>query len=246
MGDEGAHAELVGERQRVTVVTFSVLGTAGRRDVTDEVEGVGLAGPSPQPAAELQGLSGGDANRASGSGGTPVARPHSEQNLAVVESAAPQCPQDRARGAPHSSQNLACGRFSRWHRGQCIPSVSRFRITCCRPGSSVTAPGRSPQLGVSRPSPGGMAVPTLPRAGPRRQTELLPCHGHTDQPGYEPGQQEPQAHNDRCPDPADGLGRQDLRARPAVCPYLRGDPPSHQEDAQRDHHQAFLGIRAPG
>jgi hypothetical protein len=58
VGDEGAHAELVGEGQRVTVVTFSVLGAAGRRDVTDEVEGVGLAGPSPQPAAELQGLSG--------------------------------------------------------------------------------------------------------------------------------------------------------------------------------------------
>ncbi len=58
VGDEGAHAELVGEGQRLAVVPFSVLGAAGRRDVTGEAEGVGLAGPSPQPAGERQGLSG--------------------------------------------------------------------------------------------------------------------------------------------------------------------------------------------
>ena len=54
----GAHAELVGECQRLTVVTLSVLGAACRRDVTGEAEGVGFASPSPQPAGEGQGLSG--------------------------------------------------------------------------------------------------------------------------------------------------------------------------------------------
>src|SRR5438552_14378919 len=58
VGDERAHAELAGERQRLAVVAFSVLGAACRRDVTGEAEGVGLACPSPQPAGERQGGSG--------------------------------------------------------------------------------------------------------------------------------------------------------------------------------------------
>ena len=61
MGDERAHAELIGAGESLAVVTFSlgsVLGAAGRRDVTGEVEGVGLGPPSPQPAAERQGLVG--------------------------------------------------------------------------------------------------------------------------------------------------------------------------------------------
>jgi hypothetical protein len=58
VGDEGAHAELAGERQRLAVVGFSVLRAGRQRDVTGEAEGVGLAGPSPQPAAERQCLSG--------------------------------------------------------------------------------------------------------------------------------------------------------------------------------------------
>ena len=32
------------------------------------------------------------------------------------------------RSVPHASQNVACGRFSCWHRGQCILSVSRVRM----------------------------------------------------------------------------------------------------------------------
>src|SRR5499426_3478940 len=47
VGDEGAHAELAGECQRRAVVAKSVLDAAGRRDVTGEAEGVGLACPSP-------------------------------------------------------------------------------------------------------------------------------------------------------------------------------------------------------
>src|SRR4030095_199443 len=58
VGDEGAHAEFIGKRQRITVVAFGVRGAAGRRDITSEAEGVGLASPSPQPAGERQGLSG--------------------------------------------------------------------------------------------------------------------------------------------------------------------------------------------
>src|SRR5262249_13884513 len=42
----------------LAVVAFSVPSAAGRRDVTDEAEGVGLASTSPQPAGERQGLLG--------------------------------------------------------------------------------------------------------------------------------------------------------------------------------------------
>ena len=48
----------LGEGQRLAVVAVSVLGAAGRRDVTGEAEGVGLACPRPQPAGERQCLSG--------------------------------------------------------------------------------------------------------------------------------------------------------------------------------------------
>src|SRR5438046_10176647 len=54
VGDEGAHAELAGERQRLAVVARSILGAVCRRDVTGEAQGVGLASPSPQPAGERQ------------------------------------------------------------------------------------------------------------------------------------------------------------------------------------------------
>ena len=57
-GDERAHAERVGERQRLAVVACSFVGAARRRDVTGEAEGVGLACPCPQSAGELQRLSG--------------------------------------------------------------------------------------------------------------------------------------------------------------------------------------------
>ena len=58
MGDDRAHAELAGERQRLAVVAGSVLGGACQRDVTGEAKGVGLAAPRPQPAGERQCLSG--------------------------------------------------------------------------------------------------------------------------------------------------------------------------------------------
>jgi len=58
VGNERAHAKFAGERQRLAIVAFSVLGAACRRDVTGEAEGVGLASPSPQPAGERQSLSG--------------------------------------------------------------------------------------------------------------------------------------------------------------------------------------------
>jgi hypothetical protein len=105
----------------------------------------------------------GDANRVSCSGWTPAVRPHSEQNLAEVESAAPQCPQDRARNAPHSSQNLACGRFSRWHRGQGMSNVSRVRISSRRPRSPVTGPREPPELGVPAAPAARQPDPTASR-----------------------------------------------------------------------------------
>ena len=52
MGGEWAHAELLGERQCIAVEALSVLAAACRRDVPGEAERLGLACPSPQPAAE--------------------------------------------------------------------------------------------------------------------------------------------------------------------------------------------------
>src|SRR3989442_13943252 len=79
VGDERAHAELAGERQRLAVVVFSVLGIAGRCDVTGKVKSVGLASPSPQPAGERQGLSG-VAGGLIDPPGREVGRPRAQKN----------------------------------------------------------------------------------------------------------------------------------------------------------------------
>ena len=144
VGEQLHRALQVGEEHRDLLPLAFEGGLRGEDLLGEVLGGVGVRGREP-------GL---------GLGRDTLARPHSEQNLAAVESAAPQCPQDRARGAPHSSQNLACGRFSRWHRGQCIPT-SPIPDRSCRPGSSVTAPGRSPELGVPD-RPGGTAARPYP------------------------------------------------------------------------------------
>jgi hypothetical protein len=46
---------------------------------------------------------------------------HSEQNLAVGEAGALQFGRYGPRGVADCSQNLACGRFSCWQRGQRMP-----------------------------------------------------------------------------------------------------------------------------
>jgi hypothetical protein len=51
VGDERAHSELAGERQRLAVIAFSVLVAACGGDVTGEAEGMGVS-PSPQPPGE--------------------------------------------------------------------------------------------------------------------------------------------------------------------------------------------------
>src|SRR5215813_15169402 len=53
----------------------------------------------------------------------PVGWAHSEQNLAVGESCAPQLAHARARGAAHSSQNFAPGLLSCWHREHFIRTL---------------------------------------------------------------------------------------------------------------------------
>jgi hypothetical protein len=65
------------------------------------------------------------------------------------------------RGVPHASQNVACGRFSCWHRGHRIPSVSRVRIVSACQGLRVTTPGPPPELSVPA-VPWGTGAPTLP------------------------------------------------------------------------------------
>ncbi len=57
VGDEGAHAELAGERQRLAVIGFRVLGAACQRDVTGEAECMYLVSSSPQSAGEGHGFS---------------------------------------------------------------------------------------------------------------------------------------------------------------------------------------------
>src|SRR5262249_39131118 len=53
---------------------------------------------------------------------------HSEQNLVVGESWAPQLAHARARGAAHSSQNFAPGRLSCWHRRHFMRKPSGSRV----------------------------------------------------------------------------------------------------------------------
>jgi hypothetical protein len=158
----------------------------------------------------------------------PAARPHSEQNLAEVGSTAPQCPQDLASGAPHSSQNLACGRFSRWHRGQCIPSVSRFRIASAgqdqasrhpggrRSSASPTVPRGygSPDPTASRPpAPAWLPLAVSPLADPfpsasvaqqRGRRSVAPVASWSQRnhlPGRQPDTRRPRRSVERGPSP---------------------------------------------
>ena len=90
------------------------------------------------------------------------------------------------RGVPHASQNVACGRFSCWHRGHRIPSVSRVRIVSACRDSASRHPG-SRRSSASRPSPGGTAAPTLPRAGLGRQPPApLPVSPLADSVAFRP------------------------------------------------------------
>ena len=65
------------------------------------------------------------------------------------------------KGLPHSSQNFACGRFSCWHRGHRIPSVSRVRIVSGQPGTASRHPGRR-RSSASRPFRGARAPRPYP------------------------------------------------------------------------------------
>ena len=76
------------------------------------------------------------------------------------------------RGPVHSSQNFACGRFSCWHRGQCIANVSRFRLAA---GHDHASPDPWAAAGTWRPGRprGATAVPTLPDWRPQAPAGLL-------------------------------------------------------------------------
>ena len=58
VGDERTHAAGLGERQRLAVQTFSILGAGCDGDVTVEAEGMGLASPGSEPARKREGLMG--------------------------------------------------------------------------------------------------------------------------------------------------------------------------------------------
>lgn len=59
VGDEGAHAEVGGQGQGLTVVSFGVFNLsriAMRSDLTEESESIGLVSPLPVGASKLEGL----------------------------------------------------------------------------------------------------------------------------------------------------------------------------------------------
>ena len=78
----------------------------------------------------------------------------------------------RRTGPPHSSQNFACGRFSCWHRGQCISDVSRFRLAA---GHDHASPDPAAAAGTWRPGRprGATTVQTLPDWRPQAPAGLL-------------------------------------------------------------------------
>src|SRR5215467_12237264 len=51
VGDERAHAELLGECHRFAIVSFAAFLAARQRGVTGKAEGGGLGPPSPEPVA---------------------------------------------------------------------------------------------------------------------------------------------------------------------------------------------------
>ena len=58
VGNERSHTSRLGERKRLAVQTFSILGASCDGDVTVEAEGMGLASPGSESARERDGLSG--------------------------------------------------------------------------------------------------------------------------------------------------------------------------------------------
>src|SRR5215813_14532726 len=78
--------------------------------------------------------------------GYPVGWAHVGQNFAVADNCRPQLEQARARGAAHSSQNMAPISFSCWHRGHFIAEP---------PGSGQGLRHRDDSPGVATESTSG-------------------------------------------------------------------------------------------
>src|SRR5262245_57477055 len=88
----------------------------------------------------------------------PAGWAHSEQNLAVAESWAPQFAHTRASGAAHSSQNFAPVLFSCWHRAHFIVSLGIPRNSMAESVTELAAEDdvlvritRSPAANALRP-----------------------------------------------------------------------------------------------
>jgi hypothetical protein len=136
----------------------------------------------------------------------------------------PTVPTGSGRDAPHSSQNWACGQFSRWHRGQGMPSVSRFPIASCRPGQSVTAPRAAAGARRSdRPLEGTAARPYQSGVHGTRRVPRPPKPCCVEGPGLDFGVPPSARYAGAEP----GSGRPPLGGpRPRTAPGPPGPPPA--------------------
>src|SRR5215467_5694948 len=126
VGDERAHAELVGERQRLSVVPGCVFAASGRRDVSDEAEGVGLVSPSPQSAGECQRL----ASVAVGLVDPP--RPKGDRARAQKDERRPVVPEATgASRAPATSGSALSARPARAWATPRAAATTEFTTTIC-------------------------------------------------------------------------------------------------------------------
>jgi hypothetical protein len=134
VGDERAHAEVVGECQGLAVGAFSVLGAAGRRDTTGEAEGVSLdrlAEPLDRHGPERADLDAalGQLHRLGGESdaagrGELLHASGEVRGLTPAGNSTPHLEQVGVRRAPHSKQKRDCAGFSCWHRRHLMPGLT--------------------------------------------------------------------------------------------------------------------------
>src|SRR5262249_48921523 len=123
-----AHAAGLGERQRLTVQNFSILGAGCDGDVTVEAEGMGLASPGSEPAREREGLSGvatrlvDPPDSETGHPRTKV-RPSPEVNRAAVELLDGACDQPERLVSPTSERVGGAERCRRAVKCPDLPQV---------------------------------------------------------------------------------------------------------------------------
>src|SRR5262249_19679919 len=130
VGDERAHAELLGQRERLAVVALGVVGAACRRDVTRQAERVDFAGPGSQSTSEHQCLlsvTGRFVNPTSPEGAHPSAQEdelRSVVSLATVELLNRPRNQRQRFGVTGEAVGGAESRGDKWYRAVELPRLA--------------------------------------------------------------------------------------------------------------------------